>query len=116
MASTASTVIPKLFANAFVLVAAPMLVEAVLPLVPIKNLGDREHEQLVFPSGVGQVQNDFATEVGPDDPVFGYADNRLFSIDRRIQTFFDIQIKPALDLLLLGGDRLDDPASQGDLI
>ena len=41
----------KFFSNAFMLVAAPVLVEAVLPLVPIKNLGNGIHKPGIFEFG-----------------------------------------------------------------
>ena len=39
---------PKLRAKVRILVAAPVLIKAILPSIPIKDLGNRIHKRIVF--------------------------------------------------------------------
>ena len=101
----------KLFANGLVLFATPVLIEAVLPLVPIKDLGNRVHEGSVFVFRRRKVQNCFSSEVGTNDAILRNTNNRFFAISRLVQGFADIYVEPSLYLLLLRRDRFDDLSS-----
>ena len=99
---------PEFVTNALILVAAPVLVETVLPLVPIKDLGNGVHERSVFPLSGGKIQNRFSAEIGSDDAILRHADNRFFAINGRLQRFSNVDIKPAFDLLVFRRDGLHD--------
>jgi hypothetical protein len=105
----------KFVAHGFVWIAAPIDVEPVLPLVPIKDLGDWIHKVRIFLLGGRKIQIDRAPEVASDDAVFGDADDRLFTIHGRIKRFADVDVKPSLHLFLFRRLRLDDFAPQGHL-
>jgi len=97
-------------------VAAPALVEAVLPSVPVKDLGDRVHERYVFMFGREKIQDNFATEIGANAAILWNAYDCLFSIDGWIKCFANVDVEPTFDLFLLWRDGRDDLSSQGDLI
>jgi hypothetical protein len=107
---------PELHPNLFVLVAAPERVEAILPIVPIENVGQGIHLPLVLIVRGPQIQDHVAAEMLGDQLVLADGYDRVLAIDGRIERLGDIDIEPPLHRPLLRGDRLHDLPAQGDLI
>src|ERR1700694_5564641 len=98
------------------LVASPILVEPILPSIPIKHLRDGIHQRRIFTLGGRKINNCFTTKLRSDDSSLESADERFFAFRGRVERLSDVELKPAPILLVPRGDRLDNLSAQCNLI
>ena len=69
-----------------------------------------------IPSRVTKDQQHAAPEVAAYDAILRYADDSFFTVNRGIECFLDIDVEPALHLLILRRDRFHNFIAESDLV
>ena len=78
-----------------------------LPVIGAHDLVAWEVELLTFELSGGQVQIDLAAEVAAQLPVLVHSDDRLIQRVRHLHRLANVEVVVTLDLLSLGGSRVD---------
>lgn len=97
-------------------VAQPVIVETVLPRIPIEHLANREHQRRIFPFRCGKIESDFAPEIRALHAILGHADHGFLAVHRFVNRLGNVEIEPALHALLLRSDGFHDLTAQRHLI
>ena len=93
-----------------------MIVEAVLPCIPVKNLADRIHQLRKFLFRRREVERNFSTERGSLNAIFRHAYHGLLAIDGWVNRLGNIDIEPSSHPLVFRGDGFNDFATKRHLI
>ena len=92
----------ELLPDALVLIALPMVVEVVLPVVVLEDVRQREHELRELVGLVRQIEHDIPAEVGPDHPVFRHGEDGLLAVDGGVHGLPDVNVEPRRTFLFFG--------------
>jgi hypothetical protein len=70
----------ELITHCLVLIAAPVALKTVVPVVPVKHLRYGKHQLRIFAFRGGKIKNNLSAEIGSDHAILRHADNRIFAI------------------------------------
>ena len=92
----------ELFPHRLVFFARPVIVESVLPRIPVEHLVDREHQRRIFLFRRGQIEGDFASEIRALHAIFRHAEHGFLAVHRLVNRFGDVDVEPPSHALFFG--------------